>query len=397
MSQKYFERRTKEKLPVLAICYDFDRTLSPDDMQAQGFIQAVGWATEAFWKDTNRIAQENDMDTNLAYMWKMVDGARGRFKLTKQVLMDYGAKVKLFPGVADWFERIRAYGKEKGVIVEHYIISSGIREMIEGTVMGRAGAFEAIYASSFFFNEDGEAVWPAQAVNYTNKTQFLFRIEKGVLDVNDQAVNDTFPPEQLRVPWRNMLYIGDSDTDVPCMRLVNSYGGYAIGVYDEEAGSRRKVYKMLREDRIKYFVPANYGPGSEMERLLQNIIDRTAVNEELEGFHYLLKKEMESFAEKENSRTTPEEREKEKLIAALSVSGSFATTHMLISRLSAFSDWTPEERERLLAVAENNKQVYYMLSEAQTAAFYRRLLAQEDASSLTAQSIREALSSPEII
>ena len=288
-----FERRYKEERPVLAICYDFDKTLSPVDMQAQGFIQAVGWGTDAFWEDTNRIARENDMDTNLAYMWKMVDGARGRFKLTREALMEYGSRVQLFPGVEEWFERIRSYGKEKGVIVEHYILSSGIREMIEGTAMAKAGAFDAIYASGFYFNADGEAVWPAQAVNYTSKTQFLFRIEKGVLDVNDPAVNDYYPPDRIRVPWRNMVYIGDSETDVPCMRLVNSYGGHSIGVFDGKTDSREKVHKMLRENRIKYFAPADYRPDTELDHLLKEIIERTASNEKLEARYYTFKDEAE--------------------------------------------------------------------------------------------------------
>ena len=194
-------RRTREAMPVLAICYDFDKTLSPDDMQAQGYIQSVGYDVDRFWKESNAMAAENDMDGNLAYMLKMVREAKGNFIFNKRTLAEYGAKVQLFPGVADWFRRIREYGLSKNVIVEQYIISSGLKEMIEGTQMAKEGAFEKIYASSFFFDERGEAVWPAQVVNYTSKTQFLFRIQKGVLDVNDPGVNDHFPPEQLRIPF----------------------------------------------------------------------------------------------------------------------------------------------------------------------------------------------------
>lgn len=225
-------RKTKEDKPVLAICYDFDKTLSPDDMQAQGYIQTVyDGDVQAFWNESNALAEENEMDSNLAYMYKMVQEARGRIVFTKKALADYGAKVELFPGVEEWFERIREYGKNHGVIVEHYIISSGLKEMIEGTSIAKAGAFEKIYASSFMFDDRDVAVWPAQAINYTNKTQFLFRIEKGVLDVNDSGVNDYFPPEEIRVPFRNMVYIGDSATDIPCMKLVNVNGGHSIGVY----------------------------------------------------------------------------------------------------------------------------------------------------------------------
>ncbi len=285
-------RKTKEDRPVLAICYDFDKTLSPDDMQAQGYIQAVyDGDVETFWKECNALATENDMDTNLAYMYKMVDEAQGRLVFTKKTLADYGSKVELFPGVEEWFERIRRYGADHGVIVEHYIISSGLKEMIEGTSIAKAGAFEKIYASSFMFDKKGVAVWPAQAINYTNKTQFLFRIEKGVLDVNDSGVNDHFPPDSVRVPFRNMVYIGDSATDIPCMKLINSRGGHSIGVYDGKTSDKSRVHKMLAEDRIKYFAPADYREDSKLDTLVKAIIVRTAANEVLEERHFECEKE----------------------------------------------------------------------------------------------------------
>lgn len=280
-----FTRKYKENLPVLAICYDFDKTLSPNDMQAQGYIQDVGYDIDKFWCDSNKVSRENDMDSNLAYMYKMVEEAEGNFILSKKTLADYGSKVKLFKGVNTWFERIREFGKLNGVIVEHYIISSGIKEMIQGTEMAKKGAFERIFASSFYFNERGVAKWPAQAVNYTNKTQFLFRIEKGVLDVNDQSVNDFFPPEKIRVPFRNMAYLGDSDTDIPCMKLVNLNGGHAIGVYNPETEDTHKVHRMIKENRIKYFAPADYSEGSQLDKLLKAIILKTKVDEVLEDKH----------------------------------------------------------------------------------------------------------------
>lgn len=280
-----FERRTKEQYPVLAICYDFDKTLSPDDMQAQGYIQSVGYDVAQFWDESNALAAANDMDGNLAYMFKMVEEARGNLVFNKRNLADYGAKVKLFPGVEGWFERIRAYGREHGVIVEHYIISSGLKEMIEGTAIARSGAFERIYASSFLFDSRGVAVWPAQVVNYTNKTQFLFRIEKGILDVNDPGVNDYFQPEDIRVPFRNMVYIGDSDTDIPCMKLVNVYGGHSIGVYNPDTADKRKVHRMVNDRRIRYFAPADYAEGSALDCLVKDIILKTAAYEKLEARH----------------------------------------------------------------------------------------------------------------
>lgn len=163
--------------------------------------------------------------------------------------------------------------------------------MIEGTSVARAGAFEKIYASSFYYDKNGVAVWPAQVVNYTGKTQFLFRIEKGVLDINDPGVNESFSPEELRVPFRNMVYIGDSDTDIPCMKLVNSHGGHSIGVYNSETADKTKVYKMMRDGRVKYYAAADYREGHELDLLVKSIIDRTAANEALEEIHYKNKQE----------------------------------------------------------------------------------------------------------
>lgn len=285
MERSEFKRKYKEELPVLAVCYDFDKTLSPDDMQAQGYIQSVGYDVNKFWEESNSMARRNDMDANLAYMYMMVREAEGNFIVKKRALADYGAKVKLYKGVTDWFERVREYGKQKGVIVEHYIISSGLKEMIEGTEIARSGAFEQIYASSFYFNDRGVAIWPAQTINYTNKTQFLFRIEKGVLDINDPSVNDYFAPEDIRVPFRNMVYIGDSDTDIPCMKLVNSYGGHSIGVYNPDTNNKEKVHDMLKDNRIRYFAPADYSEGGQLDDLIRSIIDKTAAYEVLENKH----------------------------------------------------------------------------------------------------------------
>lgn len=281
-----YERRYKEKHPVVAICYDFDKTLSPDDMQAQGYIQSVGYNVKDFWDKSNALARANDMDTNLAYMYTMMVEAQGNLLFTKKNLEEYGSKVKLFKGVDGWFDRIRDYGKTKGVIVEHYIISSGLKEMIEGTSIAKKGVFEKIYASSFYYNERNVAVWPAQVINYTSKTQFLFRIEKGTLDINDPPVNDYFPPDQMRVPFRNIVYIGDSDTDIPCMKLVNSSGGHSIGVYNPDTNDKTKVLKMIRDNRIRHFAPADYTENGELDRLVKEIIDKTATYEVLESHYF---------------------------------------------------------------------------------------------------------------
>ena len=282
MSKIKSNRLTKDDKPVVAICYDFDKTLSSDDMQAQGFIQKLGYEIGDFWKKSNSFAYNNDMDQNLAYMYTMKTESAGKVLFTKTELARFGSEVALFDGVEGWFERIRKYGEERGVTVEHYIISSGLKEMIEGTSIAKKGAFKKIYATSFYCDENGVAVWPAQVVNYTNKTQFLFRITKGVLDVNDSAVNEFFPESDLRVPFRNMIYLGDSDTDIPCMKLVKMRGGYSIGVFNPKTNDRTKVHKMTRDSRIDYFVPADYSEGTELDNLIKTIIDKTVFNEKLE-------------------------------------------------------------------------------------------------------------------
>ena len=376
MSKEAFERKQKEIQPVLAICYDFDKTLSPDDMQAQGYIQSVGCDVGDFWKESNGLAERNDMDQNLAYMYKMIEKAQGRLLFTKDTLEEYGGKVSLFPGVKEWFERIRKFGQEHGVIVEHYIISSGLKEMIEGTSVARDGAFKKIYASAFYYDEFGVAKWPAQVVNYTNKTQFLFRIEKGVLDINDFSVNDHFAPEEIRVPFRNMIYIGDSDTDIPCMKLVNTYGGHSIGVYNAETKDKTKVNKMMRDGRIKYYAAADYSEGTELDHLVKAIIERTATNEVLETAFYRCKKETIN-ADRMNNE---EEREKIDLLIALENSRSFACTHSLINDLKKY-DWTSEEKDTLFTIACENGQVRYILSDFDVKTFYKKLL--RDAKVLT--------------
>lgn len=353
-----------KKQPILAICYDFDKTLSPEDMQAQGYIQSIEYEVADFWKESNKLASDNDMDQNLAYMYMMRDKSRGKVLFTKETLRQDGGKVRLFPGVSTWFDRINEYGKSKGVIVEHYIISSGLKEMIEGTEVAKE--FKKIYASSFYYNDAGEAVWPAQVVNYTNKTQFLFRIEKGVLDVNDQEVNSFFEPNQYRVPFRNMIYIGDSDTDIPCMKLVNINGGHSIGVYDSDSKDKSKVFRMLDENRIKYFAPADYEEDSTLERLVKKIIDRTFSNEILEEIHFDCVSEKIS----ETKGQSEEERKKEELIDKLEDSESFANTHTVIGQLSKIKDWSVKQKNKLYKIALENTQVMYILKDKDVKKFY---------------------------
>lgn len=383
MSKEYV-RKLKENKPVVAICYDFDKTLTPDDMQAQGFIQSVGYDIASFWEKSNGLAENNDMDQNLAYMYTMIQESTGKVLFTKDRLREYGAKIDLFPGVEDWFERIRKYADAKGVILEHYIISSGLKEMIEGTKV--ANSFERIYASSFYYDRN-VAVWPAQVVNYTNKTQFLFRIEKGTLDVNDPGINDYFEPENIRVPFRNMIYIGDSDTDIPCMKLVNSNGGYSIGVYNPTTKKKEKVYKMMHDNRIRYFAPADYTEDSDLDKLVKAIIDRTLYNEVLESIHYDNKKEYEH----DEINFSEEQKKKKSLILSLEESRNFKTTHTLITELDMIDNWNRSEANWLCEIANNNSQVSSIILDRDIARFYRKIIEISDLSDENVKKIKEML------
>lgn len=379
---KYIDnRKHKEERPVIAICYDFDKTLSPTDMQAQGFIQSVGCDVNEFWTESNTLGEKNDMDQNLAYMLTMKQKSEGKVLFTKQQLAEYGSKVDLFKGVDTWFKRIKRYGEEQGVIVEHYIISSGLKEMIEGTKV--ADDFEKIYATSFYYNDNDVAVWPAQVVNYTNKTQFLFRIEKGVLDINDPGVNDSFDPSEIRVPFRNMIYIGDSDTDIPCMKLITVNGGYSVAVYDPETKDKNKAYKMMREKRIKFFAPADYSEGTELDEIVKAIIDRTCANEKLENLFYKQQKE-----QIDNDKEQGEEkRNKVEAILKLKNSFSYAATHIAVENLNKIDNWTADEREELLKIAIENSQVFGVLNDNDLKAFFRTLIGQSKSLSENAKRI----------
>ena len=264
---------------ILAICYDFDRTLTPFEMQAQGYIQQINANVDDFWNMATRLSIENQMDPNLAYMYLMLYGAKGKFKVERKKLQQFGSEVKLYKGVETWFDRINTYAEKRNVKVEHYIISSGLKEMIEGTAI--ADKFKQINANSFFYDINGTAIWPAQTINFTNKTQFIFRISKGTLDVNDNDVNRYFPKEAIRIPFENMVYIGDSQTDIPCMKLVTVQGGHAIGVYDPVKQNKQRVHELIRDKRIKHFAAADYSRNSELEKLMHKIIDYTQASFEL--------------------------------------------------------------------------------------------------------------------
>jgi 2-hydroxy-3-keto-5-methylthiopentenyl-1-phosphate phosphatase len=265
---------------TIAICYDFDGTLSPKNMQEYDFFSDLGTKARPFWDEVKAVQKANHADQILAYMMLMVEKAKARIgsdKTTKAAFFKFGKSVKLFPGVEDWFGAVDQYGAQRGIGVEHYIVSSGIREIIEGTSI--AGRFKKIYACSFVYDgENGPAKWPAVAVNYTTKTQFLFRICKGIEDdTDDTRINAHVPEKDLRIPFSRMVYIGDGATDIPCMKLIKDKGGYAIAVYSrKDAAKRAGAEQLLADKRVNFVSPADYRAGSRMSALVRLVIDEMA-------------------------------------------------------------------------------------------------------------------------
>jgi len=265
--------------PILAMLYDFDKTLCTKDMQEYKFIPDVGMDAEAFWKESNDLAVRENMDRILAYMRTMIKHANAAEKsIRKADFVALGSDVEYFPGVDSWFPRMNAFGETLGVAVEHYIVSSGLREIIEGSSIYKH--FTEVYACEFLYDASGVACWPKNVVNYTTKTQFLFRINKGIPDIsNDADLNKYKPEDERRVPFRNMLYIGDGLTDVPCMRLVKANGGFSIAVHTD--GGQGKVEELLAHDRVDYLAAADYSADSQLDTLVRDIMRKMTVTDGL--------------------------------------------------------------------------------------------------------------------
>lgn len=262
-----------KKRPQVALVYDFDGTLSPGNMQEFGFIQATGKTKEEFWDKNRKLAVGKDANGILTYMYMMLDEAKkNQISLTRESFQSFGRNVELFRGVRQWFSFINEYGASIGLDIKHYINSSGLKEMIEGTPI--AQEFENIYACSFLYNEDGIAYWPAVAVDYTTKTQFLFKINKGIRQVSDNSrVNQYIPDNKRPIPFPRMIYFGDGETDVPCMKMVKEHGGHSIAVYDTPQ-KEAMACQLVREGRANFMCTANYSKGSVMNIIVKRILDK---------------------------------------------------------------------------------------------------------------------------
>ena len=265
--------------PIVAFLYDFDKTLCTTDMEDYAFIPSLGMTPREFWSVANGFGHANRMDGILAYMYTMIQESEKRhLPFTRESLREMGRDIVLFPGVQEWFGRINAFGDSQGVQVEHYIISSGLREIIEGSSI--SGEFKEIYASEFYYDEAGKPVWPKLTVNFTAKTQFVYRINKGVLDVSDdKTLNDSMPDDSKRVPFTNMVYMGDGLSDVPCMKMMRAYGGQDIAVYQE--ANRLGVEDLLAKGRVDFIFPADYSEGTALDQTVKNIIRKMAIADRL--------------------------------------------------------------------------------------------------------------------
>lgn len=285
------------KKPVIAIMYDFDKTLCAKDMQEYSFIPSVGMDPEQFWGESNNISVKYNMDRILAYMFLMIKAAKENdVPITKESFMNLGKDVVFLKGVKSWFKRINSYGESLGVDVEHYILSSGLKEIIEGTSIAKY--FKRIYACEFRYNNKGNADWPKQVVNYTTKTQFIFRISKGVLDqLDDKRLNSYVDVENRRVPHSNMIYIGDGLTDVPCMSVIRERGGEAIAIYHKDSLDVAK--RLLKEQRVGYICKADYSSESELENVVKLLIHQRALSTKL---LYLHKDQTDKYLGEDNDK-----------------------------------------------------------------------------------------------
>ena len=271
------------KKPIVAIMYDFDKTLSTRDMQEYSFIPKLGMTAKEFWEETDRLAEGENMDKILAYLRVMLKKASEKgVAVTRDKFVELGKDIEYYPGVRDWFKRIDEFGKEHGVTVEHYVISSGLKEIIEGSSVYKN--FKQVYACEFLYDHNGVAVWLKTAVNYTNKTQFLFRINKGALELyKDAELNGYTEEESRRVPFRNMIYIGDGLTDVPCMKLVKLHGGQSIAVFKKR--KKDTAERLIRENRVDYITEANYTEGSELDGIVKTAIEKISAEDKLARLH----------------------------------------------------------------------------------------------------------------
>lgn len=271
----------------VALCYDFDKTLSIKDMQEFGFFKDLGYEKSSdFWTGVDRLSKDQHMDHILTYLYEMVVQSKARGKsITREMLARYGKSIEFYPGVNTWFYLLQEEGKKRDMEIEHYIISSGLKEIIDETSIAKH--FKKIYACEFLYDEKGEAVWPKLSVNYTMKTQFLFRVNKGILEIdNDEDLNKHVDSSMKPIPFTHMIYIGDGFTDVPSMKLVKSNGGHAIAVRPFGHEYSETTQSLLDDQRVDFTAEADYREGQRLHKIVNAILDQLqneALLKELHG------------------------------------------------------------------------------------------------------------------
>lgn len=266
---------------TIAIIYDYDQTLSPSYMQEEVLFPAFGINPAAFWRRCDALVKESGYDNELAYMKVLLDSL-DMDRPTNEALRALGGQLTFYPGLPGMFDEFReglltSEQVAHGITVEHFIISSGLKVLIEGSAL--APHVRAIFGCEFAEDSSGKITFPKRAVSHTQKTQFLFRINKGMLDLS-QDVNDHVPPELRPVPFEHMVYVGDGPTDVPCFTVLRRYGGQAIAVYNADDPSRRsfrKCYQLsTHADRVKHIAPSDYRAGSQLRLLLEEMVKEVA-------------------------------------------------------------------------------------------------------------------------
>ena len=263
---------------IVAFVYDYDHTLCTTDMQNYSFIPSLHIKPAEFWSAANDLSKRENMEPLLAYMYLMIEWSKkNQLPINREAFVQLGKDIEYFPGVETWFKRIDEYGASKNVEVQHYVISSGNKEIVEGCQI--ADKFKQIYGCEYIFDKvSGEVIWPKLAINYTQKTQYFFRISKGVYDATDDAGVNEKKPER-RIPYSNMIYIGDGMTDIPSMIIVKNNGGKSIAVYPK--GNEDRVASLYEDGRVNYSCVADYSAGKDLEKVLHLIIQGIAINESL--------------------------------------------------------------------------------------------------------------------
>jgi hypothetical protein len=259
---------------TIALVYDFDGTLSPRPMQEYTFLPKIGEDPKAFWTEANTTARAHGADPLITYMHLMYKKAKARgIRIDREDLVALGRAVELFPGVDEWFGEIADYiairTESQGVTLRHYLISSGLVEIIEGTRI--FPHFHNVFASEYWF-EAYDVPYPKRVITDTGKTQYLFRINKGIENLGD-SINEHMPEATRPIPFANMIYFGDGDTDVPSMAVMRKNGGHAIAVHPP-GKARAKCVDLFKAGRCDFFAPADYRRGSDLFKRTTLLIDR---------------------------------------------------------------------------------------------------------------------------